>query len=212
MSQDDPRAFRPHLTGCDLFRAQDPYALSGRLYGPRRRVEVRNDEGPVRASCVNLGGFSGARFPSGHLTARCPCCIAPKSRRQRSSWVNRVVSSIRPVRRLNPNYRTCLTTGRDSGAPDPRLSTEGGRWAQNRITHGSRKTAAPNVFPFRCAADGRPTSHDQGRRLRPGGRIELRKFFMIVDAAVGIRDLDISGAVAQQFHCLFYGCGSRVPF
>src|SRR5712672_2788611 len=55
-------------------------------------------------------------------------------------------------------------------------------------------------------------SHRTADGLRPRGHIELGKFRITVSAAVWVRNVNISGAVAHKLNRLLDGRHGRVPF
>src|SRR5229473_5347542 len=55
-------------------------------------------------------------------------------------------------------------------------------------------------------------SHGTAEGLRPRGHIELGKFRITVSAAVWVRNVNISGAIAHKLNGLLDGRHGRVPF
>src|SRR5258708_39249358 len=100
----------------------------------------------------------------------------------------------------------------DIGGRSGSISTDPGRKRRARLPPTASELARRSNSAKRRIVTARFRSHRTAEGLRPRGHIELGKFRITINAAVRVRNVNISGAVAHKLNGLLDGRHGRVPF
>jgi hypothetical protein len=110
-------------------------------------------------------------------------------------------------------YRPNYFPGRcNIGGSSGSTSTDRGRKRRVRLPPTGCELARHSNSAKRRKVTARFWSHRTAEGLRPRGHIELGKFRITINAAVWVRNVNISGAVAHKLNGLLDGRHGRVPF